>query len=331
MRTIKIVQIGLGPIGIKIARMIAQRKGLKIIGAVDISPELKGKDLGEVCGLEPMGVHVNDTVGACLKTQKADVAIVATVSSFEKIFQQIEQILPFSIPIVTTCEELSYPWKRYPELSGRLDAISKMHNVAVVGMGVNLGFLMDALPIFMTSVCQNVEFIRVERTQDAIARRLPFQKKIGTGLSQQDFEKKKQQGSLKHVGLPESVHAIAKRMGWPLTSVQESIKPILAEKPIETEDIKIPSGYCAGVLQIATGKVGDEIKIELVFKAAVGESNPRDFIEIKGTPSLSSIMNGGVNGDIATSAITINTIEQILDAKPGLRAITDIPLISYFQ
>lgn len=115
------------------------------------------------------------------------------------------------------------------------------------------------------------------------------------------------------------------------SSVQESIKPILAEKSIETEDIKIPSGYCAGVLQIATGKVGNEIKIELVFKAAVGESNPRDFIEIKETPSFSSIMDGGVNGDIATCAITINTVEQILNAKLGLRAITDIPLISFFQ
>lgn len=330
MNRIKVVQIGMGPLGQKITQFIAQREGLEVIGAVDVSPELIDKDLGEVCGLDNMGIKIQGSITACIEDIKPDAVILTTVSSMEKITPQIEKIVSFGIPVVSTCEELSYPWKTSQKLSEKIDTTAKANQVAVLGTGVNPGFLMDSLPTFLTSVCQNVKKIIVHRIQDAAFRRIPFQKKIGAGLTMEQFENKKKEGTLRHVGLPESIQLIASRMGWNLTKVEDIIVPVITEREIKTEALRIPVGYASGIQQIGKGYIDDEDKIILVFKAAVGEPSPRDSIEIQGTPTIKSIIEGGINGDIATCAITINALKQIFHAQPGLRTMADIPVVSFF-
>jgi hypothetical protein len=327
---IKVVQIGIGPLGQKITQFIAQREGIEVVGAVDVSPELIDKDLGEVCGLDSMDIKIQSSTTKCIESMKPDAVILTTVSSMEKITPQIEKIVSYNIPVVSTCEELSYPWNTSQSLSERIDKAAKSKQVAVLGTGVNPGFLMDSLPTFLTSVCQDVQKIIVERIQDAAFRRIPFQEKIGAGLTLEQFENKKKKDTLRHVGLSESIHLIASRMGWKLTKVEDILVPVIAEREIKTAAMRIPVGYAAGVQQIGKGYIDDNEKIILVFKASVGESNPRDSIEIQGTPTIKSIIEGGVNGDIATCAITINALKQIIYAQPGLRTMTDIPVVSFF-
>jgi 4-hydroxy-tetrahydrodipicolinate reductase len=248
-----------------------------------------------------------------------------------RIAPQLEELISHSIPVVSTCEELSYPWDCAPELSSRIDAAAKAKGVAIVGTGVNPGFLMDSLPTFLTAVCQEVEHIQVNRFQDAQHRRIPFQNKIGAGLTMEAFEKKKQTGTLRHVGLTESMQLIANRMGWVLDKTEDLIQPVIAEKTLRTGALTIPGGDAAGVNQIGRALENGRERIKLVFQAAVGESESYDEIVIKGNPNIHSRISGGVNGDVATCAIVINTIPQILRANPGLNTMADIPLSSYFQ
>jgi 4-hydroxy-tetrahydrodipicolinate reductase len=201
----------------------------------------------------------------------------------------------------------------------------------VLGTGVNPGFLMDSLPTFLTSVCQNVQRITVHRIQNAAFRRIPFQRKIGAGLTLEQFENKKKEGTLRHVGLTESVQLIASRMGWKLSKVEDILVPVIAGREIITDTMRIPIGHAAGVQQIGKGYVGNEDKITLVFRASVGEPSPQDSIEIKGTPTIKSIIEGGVNGDVATCAITINALKQIIKTQPGLRTMADISMVSFFS
>ena len=331
MNTIKVVQIGLGPLGQKIIQFISQRENLKVVGAVDVSPELIDKDLGEVCGLDPMGIKIRSSIGECLEIVKPDAVVLATVSTMEKITPQIEEIVFYGIPVVSTCEELSYPWNTSLRLSERIDKAAKANHVAVLGTGVNPGFLMDSLPTFLTSVCQDVQKITVHRIQNAASRRIPFQKKIGAGLTLEQFENKKKEGTLRHVGLTESVQLIASRMGWKLSKTEDILVPVIADREIMTDTMRIPVGYAAGVQQIGKGYVGSEDKIILVFRASIGEPNPLDSIEIKGTPTIKSIIEGGVNGDVATCAITINALKQIIQTRPGLRTMADVSIVSFFS
>ncbi|MBU2512613.1 dihydrodipicolinate reductase [bacterium] len=331
MEQIKVVQIGLGPLGQKIPKYIAEREGIQLVGAVDVNPSFQGLDLGTHCGLEPMNIAIKSSLAECLKTVKADAVILTTVSTMDKITPQVEEIVGFGLPIVSTCEELIYPWDTSPALAARIDTAAKNAKVAVLGTGVNPGYLMDALPAFLTAVCQQVESVRVSRFQNAAFRRIPFQKKIGAGLNLEEFESLKKKGTLRHVGLTESIHLIANTMGWKLSKTEDIITPVIAEKEIKTDAMVIPAGFAAGVQQIGRGWVEGNEKITLHFKAAVGEPESYDRVEIQGEPNIVSTIKDGVNGDIATCAIVLNALKQILKVSPGLRTMADMPLTAFFR
>ena len=332
MKQVKIIQVGLGPLGQKIVSYAVRRDGIEVIAAVDSAPDKADKDLHKLCHLDKeLGITVLPDVNAAIEKNKPEVALLATVSSLEKIVPQIEEIVKHGINVVSTCEELTFPWTKEPELSKKLDEMAKRYNVAILGTGVNPGFLMDFLPIVFTGVCQEVKNIKVSRIQDASIRRVPFQKKIGAGLTLDEFEKKKQSGTLRHVGLTESMHMIASRMGWHLDETEDTLTPVIAKFDIITEGIKIVTGMAAGVQQIGKGYVNGENKIILEFRASIGEKNPGDTIEIKGEPDITSTIAGGINGDIATCAIIINAVRSVMDVVPGLKTMADVPVLSFFE
>ena len=327
---LRVVQIGLGPLGQKVVRYALERPGIRIVAAVDPAPDKAGRDVGDVCGLKPLGVQVHKTLESALKGKSADVAILTTVSGFQRIAGQIEEIARFGLPIVSTCEELSFPLRKQPKLAERLDRICRKHKIACLGTGVNPGFLMDYLPSVLTSVCQKVDSVRVIRFQDASSRRVPFQQKIGAGLTRRQFNAKVAEGTLRHVGLVESMQMIAQGLNWKLDRVTESLKPVIARHKITGGYMPIDKGIACGVEQIGRAYRGGKEVIRLHFRAAVGEPESFDSIEIAGTPSFRSTIAGGVNGDIATCAITINALRCIRHVAPGLKTMLDVPVPACF-
>ncbi len=173
---------------------------------------------------------VSDNLRAVVKATRPDVAVLCTSSSLKKVWPQIEAVLKLKLPIVSTTEELAYPWWNQKALSKKIDAAARKAKVAVVGTGVNPGFTMDALPITLTGVCQEVTGIRVNRVQDARTRRLPFQQKIGCGLTTAQFQARVDAGTVRHVGLTESIAMIAGAMGWKLDKVTDQIKPVVSKR-----------------------------------------------------------------------------------------------------
>ena len=324
MKKIKVVQMGLGPIGNKATLYLAERENLQIVGAVDADPAKVGKDVGVLAGLAPLGVAVKPDIAQALAGQSADVVLLTTSSALTRIADQLKQVLPFGVHVVSSCEELSYPWQTNPAVAGEIDELAKKHGVSVLATGVNPGFLMDFLPIAMTGVCKSVRQVTVERIQDATFRRIPFQKKIGAGLTQAEFQAKVEQGVLRHVGLTESVQMIASRLGWRLDSTSDEIAPVVAEKDVPLGDGVIEAGKVLGVRQIGRGIVNGREAITLFFRAAIGEPESRDRIIIDGEPSIDTCIKGGVNGDVATCAILVNAIPAVIKARPALRTMADI-------
>lgn len=328
---ISTVHIGMGPLGQKVLKYAVERGCFNIVGAVDLDPEKVGKDLGQLCGLEPLGVTVRDNLKEAIEGQSIDVALLTTVSSLITLENQVAELAKAKLNIVSTCEELFFPYKTNPDVAGRFDEICRQNGVACVGTGVNPGYLMDFLPTVLTGLCQNVEKVEVWRVQDASVRRIPFQQKIGAGLTLDEFEVKRKAGTLRHVGLPESVDFIAERLGWKLDKNTESLEPVIAEESVDTGYKPISKGMARGVRQVGRGFMGDREVITLNFKAAVGEPESYDQVHIDGEPPIRSRINGGVNGDIATCAITLNAVRSILQANPGLKTMAQIPPIAYFN
>jgi len=328
-----ILQIGFGPLGIQIAKYLAEKSEAKTIAVVDINKNLIGKSLYEISTELSKKVFVYGSVKKVIDQlpQKPDIAIITTVSSLEKLIPQIEEVAKYGIPVISTCEELSYPWQLQPTLSKKINNLCVQHNIACLGTGVNPGFLMDYLPSVMSSVCKDIEQVTIERIQDATPRRIPFQKKIGAGLNLKAFKEKENQGTLRHVGLQESIYLLANSLGIQLDQVTEELQPVISENDIKTKAIQIKTGDARGVEQIAYGYQNGFCKVKMHFKAAIGEERSYDKITIKGTPSFSSEIDGGVNGDIATCAIAINCINSILKAPAGLHTMADIGVPGYIN
>ena len=322
---------GLGPIGAAVARQIASRKGFQIVGAVDIDRAKIGLDLGQVIGLDKkLRVRItNDAVGA-IKSGKPDVAVLCTSSSLKKVMPQIETVLKKKVAIVSTTEELSYPVGKNRALAKKIDRLAKKAKVAVVGTGVNPGFAMDALPITLTGICERVDSIRVDRIQDARTRRLPFQQKIGSGLNQEQFAQKVKDGSVRHVGLAESVTMIADAMGWKLDKVTDEIQPKIADQAVESELIAVDPGYVCGIVQDGVGYLKGKPVVTLHMEAYLGAPESYDAVTVEGSPRITQKIAGGLHGDIATASITVNSIPKILRVSPGLRTMADMPIPSWF-
>ena len=321
-----ILQIGFGPLGIQIGKYIAQKSTVRTVAGVDINPSLSDVSLSELDDSLSKDVIIFNTVKKALDSlvEKPDVAIITTVSNLEMLIPQIEEVAQFGIPIISTCEELSYPWELQPELSKKIDEICKQNNIPCLGTGVNPGFLMDYLPSVFASISKDIEEITVERIQDATPRRIPFQRKIGAGLTLEAFREKEATGTLRHVGLKESVYLLANSIGVNLDEVTESLDPVIANSNVESQAIKVKKGQARGVEQVAYGYLNGQCKIKMHFKAAIGEPRSFDKVTIKGQPNFSSTIEGGINGDIATCAITINCINSVLKAPIGLQTMNTV-------
>jgi len=325
------MHFGLGPIGAAIVKQIAARPGFKIVGGIDIDSAKVGRDLGDVVGLSKrIGVKVVDDAGKAIKAAKPDVVVLCTSSSIKQVLPQIEMVLKCKVPIVSTTEELSYPGYTHIRQAQKIHNWAKKAKVAVLSTGVNPGFAMDALPIALTAVCERVDRVIVNRIQDARIRRLPFQQKIGAGLTTEQFQKKVDDGSVRHIGFTESIAMIADALGWALDRITDNIEPKLASVTISSEFLAVDPGYVCGIIQDGVGYRKGEPVIRLHMEAYLGAPESYDSVEIEGSPKLSMKMAGGIHGDVATASIVVNSIPKVLDASPGLHTMRDLTLPSFF-
>ncbi len=329
MIKMKAVQMGCGPIGRSVVKYASQKSDIEFVGAIDIDKTLMGRDLGEAAGVNKLGILISDQVDTVLSKTKPHIVFLTTSSSLETISPQIEKCARAGANVLSTCEELSYPYKKNPELSAQIDKIAKANKITVLSTGVNPGFLMDVWPLFMSGVCQQVSRIKAVRVQNASSRRGPFQKKIGAGCTLEEFERLKKAGTIKHVGLPESAAMIADGLGWKIDKIVESIEPIIAEAEMRTEFVAVKPGQASGVRQVAKGIHGREELITLEFEAAVGAPESYDAVHITGVPNMEVVIKGGTHGDIATAAIVVNCVHRVIEAPPGLLTMKDLPVVAF--
>ncbi len=329
-KKIRIVQFGVGPIGASVVRLMRQKSAIEITGAIDSDPAKAGRDLGEVVGAAdaPWGIRVSAEAAPVLAGQ-VDVITHCTSSYLKDVMSQLLACLEAGCCVVSTCEELAYPFRKHPELSARLDAAAKEEGVALVGVGVNPGFVLDKLVLTLSAVAQRIDSVRAVRIVDASKRRLPLQKKIGAGMTPQEFRERVAAGVIKHHGLPESVAMVADALGFAVDQISETIEPVIADDLVKTEFLEVEAGQVAGVHQIARGMIAGAEKIFMELKMYVGAKDPADTVTLTGEPNITLTIPGGTHGDIATAAVAVNAIPEILAAPAGLRTSRDLPL-SYF-
>ena len=312
--------------------MVLETDGLLVVGATDPASDQAGRDLGAVLGLtRKVKVKVDGDPDKFLKKASADVAILCTSSSLKAVKPQVLALVARGMNVITTCEELAFPTPATASAFRELDAAAIKKKVSILGTGVNPGYAMDALVLGLTAACSDVRRISVTRCVDAGTRRLPLQRKVGAGLNINQFRRAMTEGTVRHVGLAESVHMIASALGWKLERVDETLEAAIAPRDLDTEYLRIPAGGVAGIKQHARGFRDGEGVISLDLQMYVGAESPRDHVYIDGTPPIDMTIKGGIAGDQATAAIVVNSIPKLMAARPGMITMMDLPLVHRFN
>jgi 4-hydroxy-tetrahydrodipicolinate reductase len=325
---LRVVQYGLGPIGQATARAVLDRSSTILVGAVDVDAKKVGQDVAALLGGDrsPTGIAVSDQAATVLHEQRPDVVLHATTSTLPSVDEQLRTCAAGGAHVVSSTEELAFPYERHPERAEGIDRVAREAGVVVVGTGVNPGYAMDTLPLTATGVCTSVDAIRVERVVNAAERRGPLQTKIGAGLSPAEFEAKTETGAFGHVGLRESVQMIARGMGWSLSDVEETVVPVRADRAVTTPHCSVAKGDIAGLRHTAVGRVDDRERISLDLRMYLGADPVYDAVAVEGTPPIDLRVDGGIFGDTATVGMLVNTAMLLDDVSPGLKTMLDLPV-----
>lgn len=317
---ITVAQYGIGPIGAEIARLLLTKPWIRVVAAVDVDPDKIGRDLGDVIGLErEAGVRVTSTLEG-----KPDVVCHSTGSRLRDVKPQLDDLLSRGSHVVSTCEELSFPLD--PELREELRQLARANNVALLGTGVNPGFVMDKLPLTITAVCQEVRSVQIIRIQNASTRREPLQRKVGAGMTTAEFRAAVDSGKIKHMGLRESLMMVGEGLGVTFDSIgDEVIQPIVAEREVVTQYLRVAPGQVAGVHQTIEARGRVDVSLELRMYVGA-EDVAADRVIVKGVPDVELEIKNGIHGDRATAAMVVNCIPRVVAARPGVLTMDDIPV-----
>ncbi len=325
METRTFAIIGLGPIGCA-AGALAWRRGLQLVAAVDRDPHLAGRDPGELLGTGPTGLRVTPDLESALERAQPRLALHATSSRLRDALPQLEPCVERGIHVVSSCEELAYPWRTQPELARRLDTAARAGGAVVLGSGVNPGFVMDKLVVTVLAACAQVEHVAVRRRLNAATRRRPFQDKVGVGMTREEFDEASRRGRIGHVGFPESAHLVADAIGAPAArDLDEHLEPLVAGARTIAGDRLIEAGRVLGIRQRLVLRAGGRECVRLELEAYAG-ADSEDAIRVAGEPSLDLRFVGGMSGDVATAARLANDLLQIEGLQPGLRTLLDLPI-----
>jgi 4-hydroxy-tetrahydrodipicolinate reductase len=301
---------------------------LELVAVVDANPDLANKPIKELLqGEIESDISMTDDLNAVLKGTPADVAIVATSSSLEAVIPTVESCLESGLDVISICEELSFPYQKNPDLSEKLNAFAKEKRKTVVGTGINPGYLMDLLPIVLTGPCQSVDTISVTRHMNSSHRRPSFQKKIGTGMTVEEFRKNIDEGNITgHVGLVESIQMIDAALNLGLDEIEElPPEAMIAVSTITNSFATIEKGDVLGLKSVGVGKRKGEQIVTLDFQAYAEATPQYDEVIIEGLPRMQQRIEGGVHGDHGTIGMLLNLIPIVIDESPGLKTMKDIP------
>ncbi len=334
MENVKVAIWGFGAMGSGIAKVLLRKKGVDIVGVCDIHPERVNRSIYDILGVEKNGrpdVVVCSEIEKVVHDANCDICVLATDSFTRKAFDKIKYVVGQKVNVISTAEEMSYPKAQEPELAAEIDRLAKANGVSVLGTGINPGLMMDLLAICLTGCMTDVESVTCRRVNSLSPFGPAVMEEQGVGLTVDAFNKGVADGTLAgHVGFAESVGMIAEALGWKVDKFEQQMKPI-----VTSVDRKSPYGFAAagdvaGVNMTGQGYVDGEVKIDMIHPQQIEPemegTHTGDYIVLKGTPEVNMAIKPEVNGGIGTIAMVVNMIPHVINARPGLKTMLDLPV-----
>lgn len=333
MENIKVIVWGFGAMGAGAAESLERKTGVEVVGVCDINPDLVGKSMYDVLGKERgerPEVIISDNIDEVLKI-KADVCITATDSFTKSAFPRLKKVMEAGLNVVSTAEEMAYPKAQQPELAEELNKIAKENGVTILGTGINPGLMMDLLAVCLSGAMTDLESVECRRVNSLSPFGPTVMEEQGVGMKVDKFMQKVEDGTMAgHVGFAESVGMIAEAVGWEVSDFKQQMEPI-----VTTIDRTSPYGFAAagdvaGVNMTGQGYVNGEMKLNMIHPQQIEPemegTHTGDYIVLKGTPDVNMSITPEIDGGIGTIAMVVNMIPHVINAKPGLKTMLDLPV-----
>ncbi len=330
--SIRVMILGTGRMGSGIAGLVLEKPSLELAGAIGRRKDRAGMDLGRAIGLDrDLGLALECDLDAAIDRIQPDVAIQATCSRLVEARGDILALLGRSVPVISIAEEMAHPASAVPGIAAEIDDLARRRGVAVVGTGINPGFVLDLLIIAMSGVCSEIESINARRVNDLSPYGRTVLSAQGVGLTPEAFEAGVAEGRVVgHIGFVQSIRMIAEAVGWQIERIEETRRPIIAQRHCETPVVSISPGQVAGCLHSARAFRGGKPVIELVHPQQIRPDlhgvETGDEIIINGTPPVHLTGRPEIPGGQGTTALAVNMIPRVLSAPPGLHTMADLPV-----
>jgi len=276
-------------------------------------------------------VIITNNIEKMLDETHPEMVLLATDSFTKSAFSKIQLLIEHGCNIISTAEEMAFPYASEPEISKTIDQLAKAHHVTVLGSGVNPGMMMDLLAITLTGIMRDVKDFDITRINSLS----PFGKTVmeeqGVGFGIEEFQTKRESGMISgHVGFKESTFMIAKALGLEVSDFHQSMDPIITDV-----DRKSPYGFAkkgnvCGVDMRSFSKLSNYTSIHMrhpqQIEPELGGVKTKDSIQISGQPEVNMTITPEIDGGIGTIAICVNMIPHVINAKPGLKTMIDLPV-----
>jgi len=334
MKPVKIIIWGFGAMGSGMADMLLDKKGVEITGVCDTHPARAGKGILELLGRTDSGhdeVQLESDIEKVLSTD-ADLVLLATDSFTDKAYEKIIMIVNKGMNVITTAEEMAYPAASQPELAVKMNDAARKNGVSILGTGINPGYIMDLMVVILTGACRNVTGIEAERINSLSPFGPAVMEEQGVGFTQDKFNKEMKEGKLAgHVGFNESVAMICEALGWKLDKpVRQTCTPIVSTVFRKSPYAEVKEGEIAGCRQEGFGTIDGVEKITMIHPQQIEPeregTDTGDYIRIKGTPDINMQIKPEIPGGIGTIAMCVNMIPHVINARPGLKTMIDLPV-----
>ena len=345
----KVIQVGCGKMSTYTMKY-ALDKGYEIVGALDISSELIGQDIGNVLGSEDTGVVIEDiaNLNDLISRVKPDIAIVTTTSLIGELDEILTTLASNGVNAITTCEEAFYPSVSNPILTEKLDKLAKDNNCTITGTGYqdvfwgNLIYTLGGATHTITKIKGSSSY-NVEDYGIALA------KAHGAGLSKEEFDKtiaaadnisdnERQElinnGTYTPSYMWNVVPWLADRFGLSLIRMSQKCVPIIAEEDIDSSTLgtTIKKGFATGMSAIVCGETKEGIVIEAECIGKVYGENDVDTNAwtIEGEPSTSVVITKPDTVRL-TCASVVNRIEDVILSNSGYVPTSQMGEIEYIN
>ena len=334
-RKVKVVQYGAGKMSVYTMRYVYE-KGAEIVGAIDINPDIIGKDIGEIMGCENKGIKVESIENAekVLKDTKPDIVIVTTMSLIKDVEDALMLCAKLGINAITTCEEAFYPQNSNPGITTKIDELAKQTGATITGSGyqdIYWGQLISSI----AGSTHKITKIKGSSSYNVEDYGIALAKAHGAGLTLEEFDK--QVASLDRISDEERQEVINKgeylpsymwnvngwlcaKLGLTVEKKKKKTVPQTYKDDIESSTLgmTVKAGTATGMSAVVTTttKEGITLETQCIGKVYSPEDFDKNEWTIEGEPNTTLIINRPSTVEL-TCASVVNRIPDVINARAG--------------